>query len=53
MFLVCCLVIRDSAGGFPLLQNFSGVTSQTRGLRGSQYVVFVGSSSLTHHRPIS
>ena len=31
--------------------EFSGVVSQPSGLRVSQYVVSVESSSLTHHRP--
>ena len=51
--LVCCLVLRGSTGGFHLLQDFIGVVSQPRGLRESQYVVYVKSSSLTHHRPYS
>ena len=50
--LVCCLVIRCSTGGFLLLLAFSGI-SQPRGLRVSQYVVFVKSSPLIHHRPYS
>ena len=50
--LVCCLVIRGSAGGFLLLPNFSGIVSHPGVLRVSQYVS-VKSSSLTHHRPYS
>ena len=51
--LACCFVIRGSTGGFLLLQDFSGVVSQPMGLRVSQHVVSVESSSLTHHRPYS
>ena len=49
--LVCCLVIPASTGVFGLLQDFSGIFSQPKGLRVSQYVVFVEPSSLTQHRP--
>ena len=50
--LVCCLVIRGSAGGLILLRYFSGIVSHPGVLRVSQYVS-VESSSLTHHRPYS
>ena len=48
--LVCCLVIWGSIGGFLSLRDFSGVVSQPRVLRLSQYIVSVESSSLTLHR---
>ena len=51
--LVCCLVIQGSTGGFLLLRGFSDVILHPRGLRVSQYVVSVESSSLTHHKPYS
>ena len=47
--LVCCLVIRGSAGGFLLLRNFSDIVSHTGVLQVSQYVS-AESASLTHHR---
>ena len=47
---VCCLVIRGSVGSFLLLGDFSGVVSQPRSLRVSQYVVSFESSSLIYHR---
>ena len=50
--LVCCLVIRGSPGGFFLPRDRSGAFfSHPRGLRVSQNVVFVESSSLTYHGP--
>ena len=48
--LVCCLVIRRSTDGFLYLQDFSGVVSQPRDLRVSQYAVSAASSS-PNHRP--
>ena len=50
--LVCCLVIRGSAGGFLLHRYFSGIISHPGVLRVSQHVS-IESSSLTHHRPYS
>ena len=50
--LDCCLDIRGSTGGFPLLRYFSGIVSHPGVLRVSQYVS-VESSSLTHHSPYS
>ena len=49
---VYCLIIRDSTGGFLLLQDFSGIVSYPKVLQLSQYVP-VESSSLTHHTPYS
>ena len=50
--LVCCLVIRGSAGGFFLLRYFSGIVSHPGVLQVSHYVS-VESSSLIYHRPYS
>ena len=50
--LVYCLAIRGLTGGCLLLRNFSGVVSHSRGLRVSQNVNSVESSSLTNRRPI-
>ena len=40
-------------GGLLLFRDFSGVVLHPRGLRVSQYIVFVASPSLTHHMPYS
>ena len=47
--LVCCLVIRGSAGGFLFSPVFQWYCFHSEVLRMSQYVS-VESSSLTHHR---
>ena len=49
----CLLLGRSGFNWCLLLQDFSGVVSQPSGLRVSQYVVSVESSSLNHHRPYS
>ena len=51
--IACCLVIRGSTGGFIFLRDFIGVVLERKGLRVSQYVVSVESSSLTHYSSYS
>ena len=50
--LMCCLLIRNSTGGFHLLEYFSGIVSHPGVLQVPRNV-FVESSSLIHHRSYS